>query len=207
MSFSFLYLIIIITVIVSLNAFKNNELMSKLMYSPYKCKHDKEYYRILGHVVIHADSTHLIFNMLSLFFLGERLEYRFIEAYGFVGGEVRFAMLYILGGVFATLIPYMRNQDNPNYRSLGASGAVSAIVFAAILWEPGMPLGIIFLPEVDIPAYIFGPVYLAIEYWADRRGNTGVAHDAHIGGAIFGILYVLIINIDKGKEFLDIIFG
>jgi membrane associated rhomboid family serine protease len=129
-----------------------------------------------------------------------------MNEYGTVSGELHFIVLYILGGVFATLIPYMRNQDNIHYRSLGASGAVSAIIFAAIIWNPTMQLGLLFIP-IPIPAYIFGPLYLAFEYWADRKGGTGIAHDAHIGGAIFGVLYVLIINIDKGKEFFSLIFG
>lgn len=206
MPFSLLIIIIVLTVIVSLNAFKDTNLMNKFLYSPYLCKHEKQYYRILGHTLIHADATHLIFNMMSLFFLGDFLEQEFMNEYGGINGEIHFLVLYVLGGVFATLIPYVRNQDNPNYKSLGASGAVSAVIFAAIMWNPTMKLGLLFIP-VQIPAFIFGPIYLAFEYWSDRRGNTGVAHDAHIGGAIFGILYVLIINIDKGKEFLSLIFG
>jgi membrane associated rhomboid family serine protease len=180
--------------------------MEKLIYSPYRSKHYREYYRMLGHILIHADSTHLIFNMMSLYFLGSLLEKEFMFQYGDLNGEIHFLLLYILGGLFATFIPYIRNQDNSNYRSLGASGAVSAVIFAAIIWNPTMQLGLLFIP-IPIPAYIFGPLYLAFEYWADRRGNTGIAHDAHIGGAIFGILYVLIINIDKGKESFNLIFG
>lgn len=206
MGFSFLFIILIGTVIVSLNAFKDANMMDKMTYSPYRCKHYGEYYRMLSHVLIHADSTHLIFNMITLFFLGEKLEKQFIFHYGAGAGEFHFIILYVVGGLFATLIPYIRNHDNPSYRSLGASGAVSSVVFATIIWNPNLPLSLMFLP-ISIPAYIFGPLYLAFEYWADRRGGTGIAHDAHIGGAIFGILYVLIINIDKGKEFLSQIFG
>jgi membrane associated rhomboid family serine protease len=206
MEFSFLIIILIGTVIVSLNAFKDANLVDRMIYSPYRCKHYGEYYRMLSHVLIHADSTHLIFNMMSLYFLGDILEKQLMFQYGSGVGEFHFIILYVVGGLFATLIPYIRNHDNPSYRSLGASGAVSAVVFAAIIWNPTMQLSIMFLP-IGIPAYIFGPIYLAFEYWADRRGGTGIAHDAHIGGAIFGILYVLIINIDKGKEFLSQIFG
>lgn len=206
MGFSFLFIILIGTVIISLNAFKDASLLDKLIYSPYRCKHYGEYYRMLSHILIHADSTHLIFNMLSLYFLGSILEQQFMFQYGTVAGETHFIILYIVGGLFATMIPFIRNQENPSYRSLGASGAVSAVIFAAIIWNPTMELSIMFLP-IGIPAYIFGPLYLAFEYWADRRGGTGIAHDAHIGGAIFGVLYVLIINIDKGKEFLSQIFG
>lgn len=173
-------------------------------------------------MLIHADWGHLIFNMFSLWFLGDlllnleggiydsrgsiiTLDGGLISTYGPVMGQLHFAVLYILGGLFATLWPFARNQDNPGYRSLGASGAVSAIVFAAVMWNPGMPLRIIFIP-IDIPAYIFGPLYLLYEFFAHRRGGTGIAHDAHIGGAIFGIVYVLIINIGKGSEFLGYFF-
>jgi membrane associated rhomboid family serine protease len=206
MTLSVLLILIVITVIVSMSAFNNNQLTDRLLYSPYACKHDGDYFRMFGHMFIHADTMHLLFNMMSLFFLGSFLEDELMFTYGNVRGEVHFLVIYILGGLFATLIPYIRHQDNPSYRSLGASGAVSAVIFAAILWDPQMELMIMFLP-IPIPAYIFGPLYLAFEYWADRRGGSGIAHDAHIGGAIFGVLYVLIINIDKGKEFLSALFG
>jgi membrane associated rhomboid family serine protease len=206
MGLSLLYIIIIVTVIVSLNAFKDSGILDKLTYSPYRCKHNGEYYRMLSHILIHADFTHLMFNMLSLYFLGDILEQQFMVQYGVGSGEIHFSILYLFGGLFATLIPYIRNNNNISYRSLGASGAVSAVVFAAIIWNPTLELSIMFLP-IGIPAYIFGPLYLAFEYWADRRGGTGIAHDAHIGGAIFGVLYVLIINIDKGKEFIGQLFG
>ena len=203
---SFLMLIIIVTVLVSLNAFNKSLVLDKMVYSPYRVKHEKEYYRLVSHMFIHADSVHLIFNMMSLYFLGSFLENELMFSFGSIGGEVHFLILYFFGGLFSTLIPFSRNQDNSNYRALGASGAVSAVIFAAIIWNPTMKLSLLFLP-IPIPAYIFGPIYLAFEYWADRRGGTGIAHDAHIGGAIFGVIYVLIINIDKGKEFLSVIFG
>lgn len=203
---SFLMIIIIATVLGSLNAFNKSHILDKMVYSPYRVKHEKEYYRFFSHMFIHADSVHLIFNMMSLYFLGSFLENELIFSFGSIGGEVHFLILYFLGGLFSTLIPFSRNQDNSSYRALGASGAVSAVIFAAIIWNPTMKLSLLFLP-IPIPAYIFGPIYLAFEYWADRRGGTGIAHDAHIGGAIFGVIYVLIINIDKGKEFLSVIFG
>lgn len=206
MSLSLLLIIIVGTLIISLNGFKDRGLTDRFLYSPYDCKHHGQYYRIVSHMFIHADTMHLAFNMLSLYFLGRVLEAQFMFTYGNLQGEIHFFILYFLGGIFATLIPFARNQDNPGYRSLGASGAVSAVIFGAILWNPTMELGLMFIP-IPIPAYLFGPLYLAFEYWADRRGGTGIAHDAHIGGAIFGVLYVLIINIDKGKEFFTTIFG
>jgi membrane associated rhomboid family serine protease len=194
-----------LTIIVSLNGFNNNNLKERLLFVPFRIKHNNEHLRIISHVLIHADLTHLAFNMFSLYFLGSFLENSFIQYFGFYEGESFFLILYILGGIFATFIPYYRHHENRNYQSLGASGAVSAIVFAAILWNPTMQLGILFIP-IPIPAYIFGPIYLFIEYLADKKGNSGIAHDAHIGGAIFGVIFILLINFDKGKEFFYLIF-
>lgn len=199
-----LVVIIAITVLVSLRAFKDNSLLNKFLLIPYRVVHDKESYRILSHILIHGDTAHLLFNMISLFLLGQHLALSLMTSYGVVGGQVHFLLLYMLGGIFATFIPMYRRREDPNYRSLGASGAVSAVIFACILWDPTMELGLLIIPGIRIPAYIFGPLYLLAEYIMDKRGGTGIAHDAHIGGALFGILYVLIINIDKGKEFLNI---
>jgi membrane associated rhomboid family serine protease len=206
MALNVLVIIIIVTVGVSLMAFNNRAMMEKMLYIPYDCKHNNNYSRIFSHILIHADWGHLIFNMMSLYFLGDFLLYSFVFEYGEAMGQFHFLVLYLLGALFATLIPYVRNQDNPNYRSLGASGAVSSVIFAAILWNPTMEIGLLFIPFA-IPAYIFGPLYLLYEFYADKKGTTGIAHDAHIGGAIFGVGYILIINLDKGKEFIATIFG
>jgi membrane associated rhomboid family serine protease len=198
-------IIIAITVLISLQANKKNQLKQKLLYSPFRLKENNEYYRLVSHIFIHADISHLAFNMISLYFLGSTLENSLIDIYGFNLGACYFLILYFLGAIFASLPSFLKHQDNPAYRSLGASGAVSAVIFAAILWDPSMLLGIMFLP-FPIPAYIFGPIYLAIEYFSMKRGGTGIAHDAHLGGAIFGILFVLLLNFEKGKEFIDLIF-
>jgi membrane associated rhomboid family serine protease len=206
MLLSLLGIIILVTVAFSIRAFKDDELVRKMIFFPFRCKHNHEQYSVFTHLFIHADITHLLFNMLSLYMLGEILEIQLINEFGFMRGEIHFLTLYFLGGIFSTLIPFYRNQDNIHYRSLGASGAVSAIIFAAIIWNPTMQLGLLFLP-IPIPAYIFGPLYLLYEYWADKKGKSGIAHDAHIGGALFGILYVLIVDIEKGKEFFNQLFG
>lgn len=213
MELNVLTVILIGTVIVSLMAFNDSSLKERLLYVPYDVKHNKKYARIFGHVLIHADYMHLGFNMMSLYFLGSVFldtgDYQYVgvtntlyDTFGPIEANLHFVVLYVLGGLFATMIPYIRHQDNPSYKSLGASGAVSSVIFAAILWNPGMEIQFFFIP-FGIPAFIFGPLYLAFEYYQDKKGNTGIAHDAHIGGAIFGIVYVLIINIDKGKDFLS----
>lgn len=202
---TFLLLIISLNVLISYRSF-DNQLMEKLLFSPYLIKYNNQWYRLFTHSWIHADWQHLLFNMVSLFYIGDVLiKECWIPAYGEVEGMVLFLILYIIGGVAATVLPYLKNKENYSYRALGASGAVSAVIFAAILWQPNMPLGLLFIP-FSIPAYIFGPLYLLIEYFAMRNIKTGVAHDAHLGGALFGILFVLFLNLDKGKDFVHLFF-
>lgn len=201
MGLNILTFIIVACILISYKALQDESLKSKWTFFPYAVKHHNEGWRIFSHMWIHADFNHLLFNMVSLYFLGSNLQLELGAKYGFALGQVHFGVLYLLGGLMATLIPFYRNQDNTGYRSLGASGAVSAIVFATILWSPDMRLGLIFLPGISFKAWMFGIVYLAYEFWMDRRGNSGIAHDAHIGGAVLGIIYILVLYPDKGKMF------
>lgn len=201
---SLVIIILIATIAVSWQANQDVRLKERFLFVPYLMKHDREYYRIFSHIFIHADIMHLAFNMLSLYSLGYMLESQLEINFGYTSGLVHFALLYFAGGIFSSFYSYIKNQDNPSYRSLGASGAVSAVIFAAIIWNPNLPLMFMFIP-VPIPAYLFGIIYLAIEYFALRRGGTGIAHDAHIGGALFGVIYMIILDIYKVKQFFDLI--
>ena len=205
MAISALLVIIVVTALISLKGFNDPQFKYKLMYIPSRVHHERELYRTFTHLFIHADMTHLIFNMLSLYFLGEALQIAFILEYGSIAGQIYFVALYFLGGLFATLIPFIRHKDNSSYLSLGASGAVSAVIFATILWLPGMDLFLLFIP-IPIPAWLFGLLYLAFEFWADKRGQGNIAHDAHIGGALFGIFFILVLNFEKGRNFIEQIF-
>ncbi|MES2589503.1 MAG: rhomboid family intramembrane serine protease [Bacteroidota bacterium] len=218
MSLSLTLIIIIITVLISMQGFNNQDFLYKMALSPYNVKHKKQHFKLISHIFVHSDWPHLLFNMMSFYFLGDALlniqpyaaahiSGGLVQTYGFVNGNLHFIVLYFVGGFFATFWPMIRNQDNPNYISLGASGAVSSVIFAMLLWNPAIELQLMFLPGIGIPAYVFGPLYLAFEFWAFKRAKTNIAHDAHIGGAVFGVLYVLIINIDKGKEFFSTILG
>lgn len=204
MGISALAVIMIATILISLKAMSDEVMKEKWMYSPYLVKHEKQSYRIISHIFVHADFGHLIFNMISLYFLGKVLETILVYKYGTLQGELHFISVYVFGALFATVIPYFRNQDNSMYRSLGASGSVSAVVFASILWVPEMELSFIFIP-IPFKAYWFGLFYLAYEIYMDKRGNTGIAHDAHIGGAILGIIYTLAISPDRGLHFIQVI--
>jgi len=206
MSISITYIIIAITALISIQGFNSKEFSYKMSFSPYLAKHYNQKFRFFTHMFVHSDWGHLFFNMFSFYMFGSYLESELVILYGLTKGSVYYVALYVLGGLFATLWPFIRHQDEDSYYSVGASGAVSAIIFATILWTPQMEMGLIFLPFF-IPGYIFGPLYLAFEYFAFRRGKSNIAHDAHIGGAVFGIIYILIINIDKGKDFVNLIFN
>ena len=195
-------IIVALTCLISWQALNNQNFQNQCMFIPYNVKHSNEYYRLLSHVLVHADFAHLAFNMISMFYLGKYLEMELVYEYGNLG-MYYFIILYLLGGLAATILPYSRNSDNSMYRSLGASGAVSAVVFATIMCNPQLELMLLFIP-IPIKAYILGPIYLAVEYYSMRRGGSGIAHDAHIGGALFGILFVLLIDPNKGVEFLRI---
>jgi len=195
-------IIVALTCLISWQALNNQNFQNQCMFIPYNVKHSNEYYRLLSHVLVHADFAHLAFNMISMFYLGKYLEMQLVYEYGNLG-MYYFIILYLLGGLAATILPYSRNSDNSMYRSLGASGAVSAVVFATIMWNPQLELMLLFIP-IPIKAYILGPIYLAVEYYSMRRGGSVIAHDAHIGGALFGILFVLLIDPNKGVEFLRI---
>ena len=202
---SLVLIIIGITVLISFSVENKPDLKEKMLFIPNRIKHNGEYQRMVSSIFIHADLNHLVFNMISLYFLGNLFEQQMIQIYGVQLGSVNFLLLYLLGGIAAEIYPFIRHQDDPYYRSLGASGAVSAVIFAAIFWNPTMDLYLFFIP-FPIPAYIFGPIYLAFEYFAMKRGTTNIAHDAHIGGALFGIFFVLLLNPNKGLEFFQAIF-
>lgn len=199
------YILIGLTAIVSLKGFSDRGFMERFLYRPFNIKHYNEHYRTVSHIFLHVDPMHLIFNMIALYYFGPLVEAYFRLDFGMVAGNVLFVVFYLLGGVFATLLPFIRHKDQEYYSSVGASGAIAALIFAGIIFEPLMEIGIIFLP-IRVPAYIFGPVYLLIEYLAMRYGKTAIAHDAHISGALFGILFVLITNIDRLKLFINTLF-
>lgn len=199
-------IIIAVTVIYSLKGFKDANFQYKWMFYPYRVHKNDEHYRFLTHMFIHGDQMHLFFNMFVLFSFGRMMEMILTFEYGTLLGSAYFIMLYFLGGLAAGLWPLARNLDNSHYMSLGASGAVSAVLFASILWLPQGGIYLMFIPY-EIPAWLFGILYLGFEFYMSKRGDTRVAHDAHFGGAVFGIVFILIINFSKASEFINHVFS
>ncbi|GAB4248219.1 MAG: rhomboid family intramembrane serine protease [Vicingaceae bacterium] len=184
-------IIIIITVLVSLSANSNITLYTKLLYNPYKVYHNKEWYRLFTHAFIHDKDNifHLIVNMYVLYIFGRATENYFIAIIGTTKAIYFYFLLYIGGVFFATLPSMSRHKNNYLYNSVGASGAVSAVLFSAIIFNPTTGIVFIFLPFFHIPAFLFGILYLAYEIYMDKRSKDYIAHDAHIWGALFGIIF------------------
>jgi len=195
------YSLLAVTILISVKAFDDESWKRRLMLNPYDVVHHKKWYRTFTHAFIHADFAHLFFNMYVLYLFGEFLEERFIAEYG-LRGYMLYALLYLSAILFSSIFSIAKHKDNIHYNSLGASGAVSAVLFAYIVVNPMAELGLLILP-IFVPAYIFGPIILFVEYLLAKRGGTGIAHDAHIAGAIYGIVFMLILNYNYLFEFID----
>ncbi len=185
-------IIIIITVIISLTAFNNNKVMNDLIFYPPAVSKDNQFYRFFTCGFIHADFLHLGFNMFALYMFGGFVEEKFIEIFQQLGKPLYLAM-YILALPISILPTYFKNKDNYYYRSLGASGAVSAVVFAGLLIAPYVEVGFFIIPPI-IPGFVFGPLYLVISAVLDKKGGDNINHSAHIWGALFGLAYLIVVG-------------
>lgn len=182
-------IIVIITAIISFTAFNNGKIMEDLIFYPPAINRG-QYYRFISSGFIHADMAHLIFNMISLYFFGEFVEAGFNEIFG-ASGKLWYVGLYLAALPVSILPTYLKNRNNSYYRSLGASGAVSAVVFAGLMIAPHVKVGFFFIPPF-IPGFIFGPLYLIISAYLDRKGNDNINHSAHIWGALFGVAFLVV---------------
>ncbi len=206
MSFSITTIIIGITVLASFYAWNKPDIMSKWMMNPYNVEKRKQYYRFITSGFIHADYMHLIFNMIALYSFGGAMEKIFGQLYGNLG-VLFYIGLYILGIIVSDIPTYLKYRNNYHYNSLGASGGVSAVVFATILFLPTLPLGLIFLPGLKIPGYIFGLLYMIYSIYMSRRGGDYINHDAHIWGAVFGIAFSIVVYPSVVESFMRQVLG
>ena len=183
-------LIIIITVIVSLVAMNNATLLDKCIFHPYSIAKDpSQWYRAITCGFIHADFPHLAFNMFSFYMFGEMLEKDVDFIFG-SNGKLLFLLMYFSSLVVCIIPTYFSHKKHYNYRSLGASGAVSAIVFAGIFLRPSLQIGFFVIPPI-IPGFVFGPLYLALTIYLSKKGPGSINHSAHLWGSLYGIVFLI----------------
>ena len=198
MELSITLVIIIITALVSLGGFSNHKIIDDLIFYPPAITEQKQWYRFFTCGFIHADFGHLLWNMLALYLFGKYVEAAFIMDLG--SGEMMFGkngrILYLvmyIAALFVCLLPtFAKHKDDYDYRSLGASGAVSAVVFAGLLLDPTTKVGFFIIPPV-IPGYIFGPIYLIITSYLGKNSQDNINHSAHLWGALFGMAFVIVL--------------
>jgi membrane associated rhomboid family serine protease len=170
-------LVIVSVVVVTVAAWASPALMVALVLDPVRVRKRKELHRLFTAGWVHADGSHLFFNMLTLWiFAGEVVR---------VIGSTRFFALYVSAVIVASIPTTLRHRKNSGYRSLGASGAVSAVMLSAILLHPGLDLHLFFLP-MRVPGLVYAAAYLAYAVWRSYTARDGINHDAHFAGAVYG---------------------
>ena len=177
--------LIIANVLISLRGFKDHVFFDQWMFKVDRILQHREYYRVLSSGFVHTSGSHLAFNMISFYFFAGSIE----RSLGSIGLLVVYFGSLIVGGLFSLLIHY----NNASYRAVGASGAVSGVVFAAIALFPGMKLALLFLP-IPFPAWAFGLGFVAYSIYGIRSQADNIGHEAHLGGAVAGLLISLMFD-------------
>lgn len=201
-------ILIVFTSIISILAFRNQELFAKLQFNPYQVYHRKEYYRLITHGFLHAGWWHLIINMMVLYFFGrvaEKYMEQILGYHSFPVYRLVYVGFYLLAIVVSSLISLLKHRNNIWYNAVGASGAVSAVTFFFIFFNPWEPLYLYGI--VKIPGIIFGVLYLIYSQVMRKRNVDNINHDAHFVGAVFGFIFPLFINVSLINHFLNQLLG
>ena len=195
MAMSVTVLLVLATVLVSWLAFERPALMSRLVFWPAAIARSHQYDRLVTHGFVHADLQHLLFNMITLYFFGRLVEAMFLPYIGPFG----FLLFYLSALVVAIVPTWIRHRRDPSYRSLGASGAVTAVLFAFILIQPWQTIYVFVVP---IPAVLYAALFVGYSIWSDLRERDRVNHQAHLWGAAYGVAFALLLEPRLGPAFL-----
>lgn len=193
-------IIIIVTAITSYRAWSNPVIFEKWLFNPYIIRRKRQYYRFLSSGFIHGDTMHLVFNMITLYFFGSRIE-QIYHYYYSTTGILFYLLTYLLGIVVADLKSFYKHKDDAYYSSIGASGGVSSVLFASILYDPTSSICLYF--AICIPGFILGALYLLYSFFQGKRAGSHINHDAHLVGAIFGVLITIIIRPEVLHHFIQ----
>ena len=193
--------IIVITCFVSFQCFNNVTLFEKLKHFPYAESRMKEYYRWLTSGFLHADYFHLGINMFVLWQFGSTVERQYQAEFGENAGRILFVVMYLTAIVFSDLPTFRKHKDNPYYAAIGASGAVSAVVFTFILYHPWASMSLYGI--IPFRAIIGGVAYLIYEQWASTNAKDNIGHDAHFAGAVYGMMFTVLLKPSVYNDFIE----
>jgi len=183
------------TVISLLGMYQIPDIVNKFLFRPYYFLREKQYDTRIMSGLIHADATHLLFNMITFYFFAFPLE-RFL-------GTGKFVALYVAGLVVSHTCTWYKERNNAQYASLGASGAISAVLFAYIVYFPSTMLLVFFIP---MPAMVFALLYVGYSWWASKNANDRINHDAHLCGALSGVGFVAVTDPSAFSRLVSMLF-
>jgi membrane associated rhomboid family serine protease len=186
-------IILVVTIAVSIACFYNAELFHRLKFNAWLIRERKQNYRFLSYGLVHAGWMHLAINMFVLYSFGNHVEAAFKMIFGPAKGLLNYGMLYVGGIIFATLLDFGKQKNNPYYDAVGASGAVAAVLFSSIILMPTSSLFVFPIP-FPVPAWLFGILYIAYSVWMGKKGNDNIGHNAHLLGAVYGILFTIVMK-------------
>ena len=182
-------IIVALTAIVSIQAFSNETLYGRLIFAPAHIARTKEWYRFFSYGLLHGDWMHLLFNMFAFYSFGQAVENMYHSLYP-GSGNMLYLLLYISALPISSLVDYLQHKNDTRYLAVGASGAVSAVIFSSVLIYPTGGIMIFPIP-FSIPAYIFGPLFLVFSAYMSRDPNSRIGHAAHFYGAVYGLIFTI----------------
>ncbi len=194
-------LIVVITGLVSYLAFNNRDLFVKLQHRPYVEARNKEYYRFISSGLVHGGWLHLLINLFVLYEFGRVVEFQFLSMFGETMGRINFLLLYTLTIIFADIPTFLKHRNNPGFASVGASGGVSGIIFVYILFYPWEMLYLYGI--LPIPGIVAAIAYVWYSSYASKHSRDHIDHDAHLYGALFGMLFAIVLKPSLFSQFLE----
>jgi membrane associated rhomboid family serine protease len=195
------YGIILFTVVASIVCFNNEELFNRLKFNAFDVKHSNQWYRFFSYGFLHANWVHLLINMVVFYSFGALVEHFYKEF--FHEKYILYYLLLYVGGLLLSIIPaFGKHKNDVFYNAVGASGAVSSVVFASIIILPKAPISFFFIP-FEIPAWIFGILYIIYEFYMSRRAKDNIGHDAHFWGAVYGVIFTIVLKPSLAVGFLQ----
>ncbi len=192
--------LILITAVTSINAWQNESMRQKWMFRPFAINHLGQYYRFLSSGFIHSDFMHMLFNLIALYFFGGVLERIYLNQFGYFGG-ILYVITYLAGIVVSNIRTYFKYKELSHYNSLGASGGVASVLFAAIIYRPTSSICLYF--ALCLPAFIIGALYITYSYYSSRKTSDSINHDAHLFGSLFGIGFTILLRPAVVLEFYE----